>query len=281
MALRDDPPSGIPTATEVRVDHRSLAVRRTGSPTSPTLVLLHGLTATAGTNWMHLFEPLSQRFQVLAPDLRGHGRTRVGGRFELSDLADDVALVLDHLEIERAVVGGFSMGGAVAQLLWRRHPDRVAGLLLMSTALRFQLAPIGSNLYGATPAMARLGTKLPASLREPLVTRRIPVAEPALRRFVLADVAASSPWAVSASARALRRFDSRQWAADIDVPTSVVVTTGDRSLRPRAQRALADAIAGATVFEIDGPHAAVMWHPEEAVEPVMAAVEHVATALRD
>src|SRR5436309_15731104 len=100
-----------------------------GPPGAPVLVLLHGLSATADLNWFPSFFPLGRHFRVLAIDHRGHGRgIRSARRFRLSDCADDVAALADVLEIDRFIPVGYSLGGPVAQLLWKRHPDRVAGL---------------------------------------------------------------------------------------------------------------------------------------------------------
>src|SRR5687768_712045 len=64
-------------------------------PGAPTVVLLHGWIASGGLNWFNAFGPLSERYSVLAPDLRGHGRgLRSSRRFRLADCADDVAAVL-------------------------------------------------------------------------------------------------------------------------------------------------------------------------------------------
>ena len=87
-------------------------------------MLLHGWIASGGLNWFNAFGPLSQRYSVIAPDMRGHGRgIRVRRRFRLADCADDVAALLEHLDTGPAIVVGYSMGGPVAQLLWRRHPE--------------------------------------------------------------------------------------------------------------------------------------------------------------
>lgn len=270
----EDLPSGVPAAVRVEAGPVCLAVRSAGDEGSHPLVLLHGLTATAGANWMHLFEPLAEQgWRVMAPDLRGHGRTRAEDGISIEQMADDVAAMLDHYDIERAVVGGFSMGGAVAQTVWQRHPDRVEGLALLSTAMRFQLAPIGANLYGLTPAMARLGSNLPDGVRSNLVAKRIPLDDATQRAFVLSDVGASSPLGVAASARALRGWRSKRWIGGVDVPATVVVTTEDGSLAPKAQRALAATVPDAEVVELAGPHAAVMWRPDSAVPVVVEALD--------
>ena len=106
--------------------------------TAPTVVLLHALSCTAALSWCAAFDELSKHYRVVTFDLRWHGRGIRSRRFRFADCADDVAAVLDALDIDRAVIVGYSMGGAIAQLAWQRHPDRVAGLVLCSTARNFR-----------------------------------------------------------------------------------------------------------------------------------------------
>ena len=102
-----------------------------GPPGAPTLMLLHGWIASGGLNWFQAFEPLSRHFRVIAPDLRGHGRgIRSWRHFRLTDCADDVAALVDRLDCGPVIAVGYSMGGPVAQLLWRRHAHLVSGHVL-------------------------------------------------------------------------------------------------------------------------------------------------------
>jgi pimeloyl-ACP methyl ester carboxylesterase len=107
-----------------------------GPPDAETLVLLHGVTMTAELCWVRVLERLGRQFRIVAPDLRGHGDgiPLRGSRFRLEDSADDIAALADVLDIKRFAAVGYSMGGMVAQLLWRRHPRLVPGLVLCATA---------------------------------------------------------------------------------------------------------------------------------------------------
>ena len=83
------------------------------------------------TNWSLAAPASATRYRVLALDLRGHGRgLPVAGTFRLEDCADDIAAVLLTLGMGPVVPVGFSIGGMVAQLMWLRHRDLVAGLVL-------------------------------------------------------------------------------------------------------------------------------------------------------
>ena len=101
-------------------------------------MLLHGWNATSDLNFFLCYRALGERYRVLAFDQRGHGRgIRTRRLVRLEDCADDVVALADVLGLQRVVPIGYSMGGAVAQLIGRRHPDRVRGLVLCATAGHF------------------------------------------------------------------------------------------------------------------------------------------------
>src|SRR3954469_24325137 len=83
-----------------------------GPPGAPTLLLLHGWMASGGLNWFRVFDALGEHFNVIAVDMRGHGRgIRNGRRFRLADCADDAAATLDVLGITSVIPVGYSLGG--------------------------------------------------------------------------------------------------------------------------------------------------------------------------
>ena len=75
-------------------------------------------------------------YQLIIPDLRGHGNTLPGKKMDIVTLAEDMQLLLDHLKIGKLVVIGHSMGGLVAQALYERIPERIIALGLWNTAAK-------------------------------------------------------------------------------------------------------------------------------------------------
>src|SRR5207248_9510323 len=143
---------------------------------SRTVVLIHGLSGSADLTWTPSYPALSRYFTVVALDLRGHGRgiPHDGGAYRLEDCADDVAVLVRALRADPVIVVGYSMGGAVAQLLWQRHPELVAGLVLCSTAADFRLpaherlmvaAALSTGAFlRSVPPLFRLGFDAASSL---------------------------------------------------------------------------------------------------------------------
>ena len=241
-----------------------------GRPGRPTIVLLHGWTATAALNWMHVFEPLAREYRVVALDHRGHGRgIRPSGmrRFRLQDCADDVAALADALDIERVVPVGYSMGGPVATLTWQRHPDRVAGLVLCATSRHFAgstgFRTADLAVRGGVLGMATALRTAPPAVRqratEVLVERR---RASGLPPWALDEVSENDLAALVEAYAELRAFDAAPWIRAIDVPTAVVVTTRDQLVPPSRQQELAAEIPGARVWTVDGDHAACVSDPE-------------------
>ena len=97
----------------------------------PPVMALHGLASSA--HWYDLVAPyLRDRFRVVAPDQRGHGKTtQASSGYDWGTLAGDITLLMDHLGIAKASVFGHSWGGHVASNLAVRHPDRVRGVVLI------------------------------------------------------------------------------------------------------------------------------------------------------
>jgi pimeloyl-ACP methyl ester carboxylesterase len=224
--------------------------------------------ATAALNWYNLIDALGQDFRVVAPDLRGHGRYGDGAaRFTVEGCADDVAALVDQLGTGPVIAVGYSMGGAVAQVLARRHPAAVRGIVLCATAATF------AELTWLRPAVKVAGWLAgTAARRWPGAARDI------LRRQIARRDAAGeaggrhhAPWAMQDRARSslacfieagavLNAFDSRSWLHELDVPAAVVVTTQDARVPPWRQDTLTALVAGAERFTVEAGHDAAVAH---------------------
>jgi pimeloyl-ACP methyl ester carboxylesterase len=224
-------------------------------------VLLHGWIASGGLNWFQAFEALRGRYRVIAPDLRGHGRGIRSWRFRLRDCADDVAALLRKRRIQNAILVGYSMGGPVAQLVWRRHPDLVSGLVLAATSAHLaRNRGIGLLLASIMEGAAVAGRVI--SLRGLFRSAISISADPDTKELRLDSLPV---WARSEVARhdvrhlleagaEIGRYDASEWLREIDVPTSVLVTEHDRAVPPSHQFAVAEAIRGARVHKLAGGH---------------------------
>jgi 3-oxoadipate enol-lactonase len=106
-----------------------------GRPGAPVVLLVHGVTLTTELNWSAVLPGLAGPFRVLAFDQRGHGHGLGWTHgYRLEDCADDVAAIAAALGINRVILVGYSMGGLIAQLVWHRHRQLTAGLVLCATA---------------------------------------------------------------------------------------------------------------------------------------------------
>lgn len=249
-------------------------------PSAPAFFLLHGLGATGWLNWRTAVEALARRHRVVLLDHRGHGGgIRVRRPFRLADCADDVAALADALGMERFFVAGYSMGGPIAQLTWRRHADRVRGIVLCATAYRFasdegrrlgRAAGLWANAFGHV-APRRLIRRVARSWLSDRIV------DPELRARILAEVGRSDPITVGQAAAAVLRFDGGDWVGEIDVPTAQLITERDRTVSVASQRALAARLRDVEVFAIAGDHAVCVSDPDRFVPALNAACESVVT----
>lgn len=236
-----------------------------GPAGAPTVVLLHGVALTAELNWSRVLPVLARHFSVVALDQRGHGDGIPADPWQLEDCADDVAALVAALELSSVVVVGFSMGGTVAQLVYRRHPQLVSGLVLCSTARNMRGTPVEHMTALALPGVVAslqwnpvaqlVGTEL---LRGMLLGV---VGDPRTRAWAEEQLRRTDLTTVAQAAQAVSAFSSHQWIGEVEVPTAVVVTRHDALVPPSRQRRLAAAIRGARLVELDADHGVFLTHP--------------------
>ncbi len=275
------PPPNLPRGLILWVpEHGEMFLRdQEGPDDAPPVLLLHGWTATADTTWFAVYEALQGKHRVIAIDQRGHGRgIRAEQPFTLEGCADDAAALLELLEIPRAIVAGYSLGGAVGLLMGQRHPQLVAGLVMAATALEWRTTPRERLLWrslGALEFALRLGTGDGFVQRylHYAVGHAPEVAE--LRAWVGGEFKRGYPRDIAEAGRALARFDAERFVDSIDVPCASVVTERDRLVRSKEQHDLAEALR-APVMAVDGDHDAPLRNPKEFAKATVEAVEAVA-----
>ncbi len=227
------------------------------------IVFLHGM-GSCGEDWVLQMSFFAPAFRVIAPDLRGHGRSsKPAGPYSAALLASDVAALLDALAIDRAHLVGLSLGGMVAQQLAIDFPCRVRSLTLTNTFARL--------LSGNVIELARLLRRGLISLALPLERSAAYVAaglfpyphQAELRRLAAQRVAGNDRAAYRTSIAAIRRFDSRRDLGRIACPTLVVTGDRDQTVPRGRQRELARGIPGAR-WEImrDSGHATPIDQPD-------------------
>jgi pimeloyl-ACP methyl ester carboxylesterase len=243
----------------------TMFVRRVeGPPGARTVLLVHGWLASGGLNWFQCFDPLGEHFNVLAPDLRGHGRgIRSRRRFTLADCAEDLAAFIEREKCGPVIAVGYSMGGPIVQLLWRHHPELVVGLGLCSTGAefvpgnreRYAFAAMMSVAAGTT-RVGQVAALLPGMVARTIFGMRPPKRPGTFAGWARSEMARHDPRAILEAGHAIGTYSSKHWIHEVDVPASVLITTRDRAIDPTAQSRLALAIPDAHINRIDDGHVA-------------------------
>jgi 3-oxoadipate enol-lactonase len=230
----------------------------------PPLVLIMGYRLSSLAWPFDFIEALAARFTVVLFDNRGTGTSdKPTFGYEISNMARDVGGLLDHLEIARTNVLGYSMGGAIAQEFVRQFPDRVLGLVLCATMCG------GPRAIYASPPVVRVMRELDG-LKPEEIARRIwevtyspgylethrELAEDQMRR----EIAAPTPLhAADLQYQAFAEFDCSKALANIKAPTLVLTGDLDRLISPQNSKIIAGLIPGASLIVIPGCGHRMMW----------------------
>ena len=237
-----------------------MAFRRAGG--GQPVLLLHGIP-TSSRLWDEVAPDLAREFDVIAPDLLGYGESVAGPEHDVSMAAQAVLVpkLLDAIGVDRAVVVGHDLGGAVAQRLVLEAPDRVTGIVLIDS-VSFDSWPIlrMRMLRTIAPPFARRWPR--AWFGWFALTMRPYVAKGPAREAFAAGLGAWSGDARGAEAflRNTRAMDPRitqeiaPRLAEIRVPAHVVWGRRDPFQRVRWASRLSDAIPGSTLAVLDGGH---------------------------
>jgi pimeloyl-ACP methyl ester carboxylesterase len=186
------------------------------------LVLLHPFAVDAGF-WREQLTNLRARHRVVVPNLPGSGGSEPSAPHAspMDKMAEDVAMLLEGIRVQRPVIAGCSMGGYVALQLAQRLGVKLRGLVLSNTRATAE-TPEGKNARELTARM--ILEKGMAVVEEKTFPRLLgPHASPAVKAEVLAMIRAHSPEGAAAATRGMGlRADSTAWLASCPVPVLVV-----------------------------------------------------------
>jgi len=233
----------------------------------PALVLLHAFPLHAGM-WAPQIEALSPTHRVVAPDFLGFGGSDAPEsmyRYTMLGFADMVAGLLDHLGLERVVLGGLSMGGYVAFAFLRQYAERVSALILADTRAGADTSMVFDRRTDQQDQVARIGTTalietlLAGLLCDDTRANRLELVEQ-VRRLM-----ANTPAGFIGALEAMKyRPDATGELASITVPTLVIVGEEDSPAPPDVAQEMHERIRGSELAIL--PHAGHLTNLEAADE---------------
>ncbi len=274
----------LPPGEMVRIEGRGeFFVRHHRHPDhdAPVVVLMHGWTATADLQFFTAYEALAGICSFIALDHQGHGRgLRTPERFTLEAVADDSVAVARALGVERAVVVGYSMGGPLTMHIARRHPDFARAIVVQATALEWMPTLRQRLVWRFLPLTGAVTRSwLARRLLRRATRRMLPddhVVAPYLA-WLQGEMTRADSFAIIEAGQALGRFDAREWAGGLGVTAASLITTKDRLVNPREQRALAAAL-NADVRELPADHFSTISHPDQFASLTVELIELVLSA---
>ncbi len=218
----------------------------------PAVLFLHAFPL-GQFMWDAVAESLAGRHRVVRFDARGFGGTPPDDEpLTMERIADDAAALLGLLGIEKAIVTGCSMGGYAAFAFVRRHPERLAGLVLQDTRAGADTDEARANRVSLAARVLEEGAGAAAEAFLPkLVGETTKREDPELVERLRERILATSPKGIAQALYGLgARSDSRDTLGQVQVPTLVVVGEEDVLTPPAEAEAMAAAIPGSRVAVI-------------------------------
>lgn len=219
------------------------------------IIMVHG-AASNHLIWNAQLAALAGSARAYALDLSGHGRSGGGGHRSIRLYADSVCSFLDALEIERAILVGHSMGGAIAQTIGLENPDRVAGLALVGTGAKLRV--LREFLDGIMTDLQLTAHRITEAEFAPETDIRLK--ELSEQQFLKCD-----PAVIHGDWSACDSFDVLSKVAEINKPTLVVCGIQDKMTPVKYSQFLSAKIPNATLRLIEGGGHMVMLERPDAV----------------
>jgi 3-oxoadipate enol-lactonase len=246
----------------VASDDAELRVEHTPRPGAPALLLINSLGTTLEM-WDDQFDALSERYELIRFDTRGHGQSTLGSDRELTmdRLAKDALAVLDACGIARAHLCGLSLGGMMAMHLATQWPDRVLKVILASTSPHM---PPRQNWQARIETVTRQGmAPLVETILERWFTPEFHREQPDRVERIRKMLSATDPLGYAACSAAIRDMDQRASIRTITATTLVIGGTRDPATTPADAELIASSIQGATLKMLEAQHLSNVERTEE------------------
>lgn len=254
----------------VSIGDIQLAVEERG--TGKPLLMVHGFPLDHSM-WKFQIDGLSSQFRVIAPDLRGFGKSDVTpGTVLMEQLADDLAKLLDALQVSEPIAFcGLSMGGYVAWQFVQRHRRRLDRLIVCDSRAVADSKEVAEGREKSAERVLAEGAKIVADTMMPKLFYRDAEGEKDFVRQTEQVMLATNVEGMAAALRGMaKRPDVTGLLGGFDVPTLVICGEHDVISPAKEMRAIAEGIPGAQYVEIAGAgHMAPLEKPAE----VNAAIE--------
>jgi len=249
------------------MDTVSLYYEERGSGTP--VVLLHGFPLDH-TIWNPVVPLLEIHARLILPDLRGHGKSPLGQANSIREMAEDVAVLLDMLDIPRAILVGHSMGGYVALAFARAHPHRLAGLGLVASQAESDTPEKQRGRYNTAADVRKHGLrKLAEGISQKLS------AQPGLMETIRQIILQANPaGVVSALIAMAERPDATDWLGEIRVPAVVIAGEADALMPPDRAVTLEQLLPHSWRVSLPGVgHLPMMEAPEQTAHPLVELIQ--------
>jgi pimeloyl-ACP methyl ester carboxylesterase len=249
---------------KVSVNGLTVAYSRHGEGTP--LVLIHGYPLDHSI-WQDLLPHLEADFEVILPDLRGFGMSATtGAAYGMSDMADDIAGLLDRLEIEKAAIAGHSMGGYVALAFASKYSKRLSGLGLVASQALADSPDRKQGRYKTAEEVQQKGVGVVVEAMAPKLS-----AHPGVQNFARGLIARQgSDGIIGALKTMAERKDMTSVISSLKVPTALVHGDADALIPIERAREVKALVPSAHLTELPG-----VGHL-----PMMEAAEQTAEALK-
>ena len=252
---------------KIAVGEIAINVRQWGA--GDPVLLVHGLGMSSDL-WQHQVRPFSERYRVIAIDLRGFGRSdrpRGVGLYTVDNFAADIALVIRSLNLDPVHFVGTSMGGYCGIALSLTAPELCRSLSLCHTACRSSIAD--DVLAERTAALKNQSMDEYAKLVSAQALAQ--PADPIVTEWVEERVASNDQEVYAqVLAEGLRSFDAAEAVTSIRLPTLVLVGEQDRIILPERGRELAERIPNSQLVEIENVgHLSYMENPAAFNAPIL------------